>query len=68
MLMAMSLAEKLGDKGLVALSLHPGVIITNLGTHLDWEKDFAGMSKLPCPARRHEGTSQSTYITHCTEP
>ncbi|KAK2002626.1 short-chain dehydrogenase/ reductase [Colletotrichum falcatum] len=34
-LMAISLAEKLGDKGLLSFSLHPGVIYTNLGNHLD---------------------------------
>lgn len=38
MLMALSLAKKLGDKrGLLAFSLHPGTIWTNLGNHLDWE-------------------------------
>lgn len=37
MLMALSLAEKLGPKGLHAFSLHPGVIMTNLANHLDWE-------------------------------
>ena len=44
MLTAMSLAENLGDKGLVAVSLHPGVIMTNLGTHLDWSTEWAGLS------------------------
>ncbi|KAJ5180480.1 hypothetical protein N7492_003690 [Penicillium capsulatum] len=40
MLMARSLANKLGVKyGLLAFSLHPGVIFTNLGNHLDWEKE-----------------------------
>ncbi|KAI3541709.1 short-chain dehydrogenase/reductase family Oxidoreductase [Colletotrichum abscissum] len=34
-LMALSLAEKLGDKGLLSFSLHPGVIFTNLGGHLE---------------------------------
>ncbi|KAI8264687.1 Retinol dehydrogenase 14 [Colletotrichum sp. SAR11_239] len=34
-LMAISLAEKLGSKGLLSFSLHPGVIFTNLGTHLE---------------------------------
>ncbi|KAK1968046.1 short-chain dehydrogenase/ reductase [Colletotrichum sublineola] len=34
-LMAISLAEKLGGKGLLSFSLHPGAILTNLGTHLD---------------------------------
>ncbi|KAJ5392182.1 hypothetical protein N7509_007672 [Penicillium cosmopolitanum] len=38
MLMALSLANKLGIKhGLLAFSLHPGVILTNLGSHLDWD-------------------------------
>ncbi|KAL7800239.1 hypothetical protein V8C37DRAFT_398460 [Trichoderma ceciliae] len=37
MLMALSLAEKLGPKhGLTAFSLHPGVIGTSLGAHLDF--------------------------------
>ncbi|KAK0665461.1 hypothetical protein QBC41DRAFT_358825 [Cercophora samala] len=36
MLMALSFAEKLGRKGLVAVSLHPGVIGTNLGDFVDW--------------------------------
>lgn len=40
-LSATALAEKFGDKGLVAVSLHPGVIYTNLGNHLDHQKDFA---------------------------
>ncbi|KAK2033013.1 short-chain dehydrogenase/ reductase [Colletotrichum zoysiae] len=34
-LMAVSLAEKLGGKGLLSFSLHPGVIYTNLASHLD---------------------------------
>ncbi|KAL7934364.1 hypothetical protein V8C35DRAFT_302373 [Trichoderma chlorosporum] len=36
MLMAISLAEKLGSRGLTAFSLHPGVISTQLGDHLDF--------------------------------
>ncbi|KAF2497542.1 putative short-chain dehydrogenase [Lophium mytilinum] len=40
MLFALSLAEKLGKRGLSAYSLHPGVIGTNLGAKLDWEVDF----------------------------
>ncbi|KZL74604.1 short-chain dehydrogenase/reductase family [Colletotrichum tofieldiae] len=34
-LMAISLAEKLGGKGLLSFSLHPGVIWTNLSNHID---------------------------------
>ncbi|OOQ90841.1 putative short-chain dehydrogenase [Penicillium brasilianum] len=41
MLMALSLAKKLGVKyGLQAYSLHPGQIMTNLGSHLDWNVDM----------------------------
>lgn len=43
MLFAVSLAEKLGDKGLLAFSLHPGVISTNLSRHSS-QSDFAGLS------------------------
>lgn len=50
MLMAVSLAAKLGSKkGLVAVSLHPGVIATNLGRDVDWTSDFSlGVSNYPC--------------------
>ncbi|TXT10725.1 hypothetical protein VHUM_02230 [Vanrija humicola] len=40
---ALALADKYGDKGLVAVSLHPGVISTNLSRHLT-EEDFKGFS------------------------
>ncbi|KAF8888715.1 hypothetical protein CPB84DRAFT_1462562 [Gymnopilus junonius] len=39
-LTAISLAKKLGGRGLLAFSLHPGVIMTNLANHLDLSKDF----------------------------
>lgn len=42
-LMTVALADKLGKKGLTAISLHPGVIGTNLGNHIDWSKDYAEM-------------------------
>lgn len=47
--MARSLAEKLGPKhGLLAFSLHPGVIMSsNLGNHLDWAVDIAGLRRSP---------------------
>jgi len=46
MLMAISLAEKLKKKhNLLAFSLHPGVILTNLGDHLDWEVDLGGLKE-----------------------
>ncbi|ROT41097.1 retinol dehydrogenase 13, partial [Sodiomyces alkalinus F11] len=41
MLMAISLAEKLGPKrNLLAFSLHPGNITTHIGDHINWEADF----------------------------
>ncbi|KAL0943162.1 short-chain dehydrogenase reductase family [Colletotrichum truncatum] len=42
-LMALALAEKLGRKGLLSFSAHPGVIMTNLSNHLE---DFDSLSKL----------------------
>ena len=46
--MAVSLAEKLGTKyGLLAFSLHPGVIATTkLNNHLDWAVDLETLRKL----------------------
>jgi NAD(P)-dependent dehydrogenase (short-subunit alcohol dehydrogenase family) len=44
-LMALSLAEKLGSKGLRAYSLHPGVIGTHLGDHLNWEVELPALRK-----------------------
>ena len=40
-----SLATKLGSKGLVAVSLHPGVIGTNLGKHIDWNNEYSDLRK-----------------------
>ena len=45
MLFATSLAKKLKGKGLTAVSLHPGVIATNLGAHLDWSVEYSGLRK-----------------------
>lgn len=58
MLTAISLSDKLGDKGLVALSLHPGVIMTNLGTHLDWNTDWPALSKF-----KHVPTGSLSLVT-----
>lgn len=45
--MAISLAEKLGSKGLLSFSLHPGVIFTNLGTHLENFDSLSAFNRLP---------------------
>lgn len=44
MLFSLSLAEKLGNKNLVSVSLHPGVIWTNLGRDVKTE-EFSQISK-----------------------
>jgi NAD(P)-dependent dehydrogenase (short-subunit alcohol dehydrogenase family) len=50
MLMAISLAEKAGPRGLLAFSVHPGLIMaTGLGAHLDFSgsanDDMQGIRK-----------------------
>lgn len=46
MLMVLSLAEKLGKRGLLAYSLHPGLIMaTSLASHLDPETGVPGLRK-----------------------
>ncbi|KAL8940818.1 MAG: hypothetical protein Q9216_002607 [Gyalolechia sp. 2 TL-2023] len=42
-LFSVALAKRLGSKGLTAVSLHPGVIGTNLSSHLDWDTEFAAL-------------------------
>ncbi|KAJ5499201.1 Short-chain dehydrogenase/reductase SDR [Penicillium expansum] len=55
-LFAISLAEKLGLKrGLLAFSLHPGVIWTNLGNHLDWSVDLDGIRSADKALGNREG-------------
>ncbi|KAL0929734.1 short-chain dehydrogenase reductase family [Colletotrichum truncatum] len=49
MLFSLSLAEKLGKRGLLSFSLHPGVIGTNLSNHVEWGNDFAGLSESNLP-------------------
>ncbi|KAI0148269.1 NAD(P)-binding protein [Hypoxylon sp. NC0597] len=45
MLMAISLAEKLGARNnFLAFSVHPGAVTTNLTAHLDWEEAYVEMS------------------------
>jgi len=46
MLLAISLADKLGQKGLQAYSVHPGTIAgTGLASHLDMSADVALLSE-----------------------
>ncbi|KAF3066549.1 Short-chain dehydrogenase TIC 32, chloroplastic [Daldinia childiae] len=46
MLMALSLAEKLGPRyNLHAFSVNPGTVQTNLAAFLDWKRSFADLAK-----------------------
>ncbi|KAI0885485.1 NAD(P)-binding protein [Annulohypoxylon maeteangense] len=56
MLMAISIAEKLGPR-VLAYSLHPGVISTNLGSHIDWATDYANLRKADQELGNKEGWS-----------
>ncbi|KAI9164119.1 Adenylate-forming reductase [Paramyrothecium foliicola] len=71
-LLAISLAEKLGSKGLLSFSLHPGVIgNTQLGTHLDWNVAFPELNAVDKTLGNAEGwadfkwkTEQEGIATH----
>lgn len=58
MLFSLSLASKLEKRGLLSYSLHPGVIGTNLGSHVeDWEslsRNTPGTSLLACESATQE--------------
>ena len=50
MLFAISLAQMIGVKhNLQAFSLHPGVIWTNLGSHIDWSVEMDGLRMISNP-------------------
>ncbi|EAL85138.1 short-chain dehydrogenase, putative [Aspergillus fumigatus Af293] len=56
MLFAISLAQKLGVKyNLQAFSLHPGIIWTNLGNHLDWNIEFGELRNADKSLGNREG-------------
>lgn len=69
MLMAYHLARILGKRGLLAFSVHPGLIMTsNLGTHLDFSNDpnndFASMTKADQVLGNDEGFGKGVFETH----
>ncbi|KAF2654541.1 NAD(P)-binding protein [Lophiostoma macrostomum CBS 122681] len=63
MLFALSLAEKLGGKDLLAFSLHPGVIHTNLGDHLNFDSDFEELHAMDRAFGNPEGWKGFTFKT-----
>ncbi|KAL8785851.1 MAG: hypothetical protein Q9195_008475 [Heterodermia aff. obscurata] len=56
-LFTVALAERLAKKGLTAVSLHPGVIGTNLGAHLDWNTEYEGLEAVDRELGNAEGWS-----------
>jgi len=57
--MTVSLAEKLGHKGLTAVSLHPGAILTNLSNHIDWQTEYADLGKYIRRLQIHSSTDST---------
>lgn len=47
MLFSVSLAQKLGNKGLISVSLHPGVVNTNISRHAR-DDSVKALGKWPC--------------------
>ncbi|KAK4152480.1 short-chain dehydrogenase TIC 32, chloroplastic [Chaetomidium leptoderma] len=60
-LMALSLAEKLKGRGLRAFSLHPGVIGTNLGAHIDWNDDMPSLRATDRAMGNREGWGEFKF-------
>jgi NAD(P)-dependent dehydrogenase (short-subunit alcohol dehydrogenase family) len=65
-LFAVSLAQKLGkSKNLKAYPINPGVVLSNLAGHLDFEKDFADMrtNLQPFPEKTHANQMTQGFLT-----
>ncbi|KAI1089022.1 WW domain-containing oxidoreductase [Rostrohypoxylon terebratum] len=63
MLFTLSLAEKLGGKGLQAYSLHPGVIGTNLDNALDWNVQLPSLRAADRALGNKEGWADFKWKT-----
>ncbi|KAI1338295.1 WW domain-containing oxidoreductase [Xylariaceae sp. FL0016] len=63
MLFTLSLAEKLGGCGLLAYSLHPGVIGTNLGDHIDWAEGVPSLQAVDRVFGNKEGWGEFKWKT-----
>ncbi|KAI0014746.1 WW domain-containing oxidoreductase [Xylariomycetidae sp. FL0641] len=63
MLFTLSLAEKLAGRGLLAYSLHPGVIGTNLDNHLDWAEGGPSLQAVDRALGNREGWAEFTWKT-----
>ncbi|EDU45970.1 FabG Dehydrogenase with different specificities related to short-chain alcohol dehydrogenase [Pyrenophora tritici-repentis] len=66
MLMAIALAEKLGAKhNLLSFSLHPGVIGTGLGDHIDWNVEYLALQKVDRFMGNAEGWNANfDFVSH----
>ncbi|KAI1161776.1 WW domain-containing oxidoreductase [Nemania serpens] len=62
-LFSLSLAEKLGSRGLQTYSLHPGVIATNLGDHIDWEEGIPSLQAADRALGNKEGWAPFNWKT-----
>ncbi|KAM7204244.1 short-chain dehydrogenase/reductase SDR [Naviculisporaceae sp. PSN 640] len=65
MLYTLSLAEKLGERGLQAYSVHPGVIHTNLDSAIeDWEVDMPGLMDVDRTMGNESGWEGFKFKSH----
>ncbi|KAJ8119724.1 hypothetical protein ONZ43_g3389 [Nemania bipapillata] len=63
MLFSLSLADKLGNRGLQTYSLHPGVIGTNLSGHIDWEEGLPSLRAVDRGLGNMEGWADFKWKT-----
>ncbi|KAI1153714.1 WW domain-containing oxidoreductase [Nemania diffusa] len=63
MLFTLSLAKKLGGRGLLSYSLHPGVIGTNLGGHIDWDEGIPSLQAVDRSLGNKEGWADLKWKT-----
>ncbi|KAI0104691.1 WW domain-containing oxidoreductase [Nemania sp. FL0031] len=63
MLFTLSLAEKLGSRGLQSYSLHPGVIGTHLGDHIDWDEGMPSLQAVDRALGNKEGWADFKWKT-----
>ncbi|KAI6084695.1 WW domain-containing oxidoreductase [Hypoxylon rubiginosum] len=63
MLFTLSLAEKLGGRGLQAYSLHPGVVGTNLDDNIDWNEDASSLRAVDRAWGNKEGWADFKWKT-----
>lgn len=68
MLFTRELRQRLGDEGIQAFAIHPGVVRTNFGTGIDSSRSMALMMKLLGPLFKNPDEGASTTVHLSTAP